>query len=114
MDAGSPGKLCALWRSLPFQKVHFVGQQGLAIAEERDNDAEAYRCFGRRVSNNEEREDLAVDVAENTRERHKVDIDRIQDEFDGHENDDNVAARNHPDGADDEQRKTEEQIVTYG
>ncbi len=40
--------------------------------------------------------------------RDEIDIDGVQDEFDGHENNDHVAASDYADGADDEKRKTKE------
>src|SRR5204862_1073512 len=47
---------------LPFQQVHFVGQHGLFISEQRDQDAQADRRLRYRVGNDEDREDLAAHV----------------------------------------------------
>ena len=45
-------------RSSPFEEIHFVGEDGFAVAEERDDDAETDGGLGGRVSNDEEGEDL--------------------------------------------------------
>ena len=43
---------------LPFQNIHFIRQHRLAIAEERDDDAQAHRGFGRRIGDDEDGENL--------------------------------------------------------
>src|ERR1700739_85137 len=98
--------------ALPFKEVHFVGEHGLSIAEESDDDAKAYRGFRGSVRNNEEGEDLSSDIAENTREQHEIDIYGVEDEFDGHEDDDDVPARHNADATDQEQRQAEKQVMS--
>ena len=45
------------------------------------------------------------------RKRHQVDIHRVQNQLDGHQNDDHVAAREHADHADGEQRQAQKKIM---
>src|SRR5580704_315467 len=97
----------------PFQHVHFVGKQRLAIAEERQDDAEPDGRFGGRVGNYEYGEHLTIDRAEHVRKSNQVDVHRVQNQLDGHENDDHVSARQHPDHADGEQREAEPKIMIY-
>src|SRR5271165_252303 len=106
MDANSGEEEFPLWRSLPFEKVHFIGAHGFAIAEEGDDDSEAYCRFGRRVRNDEEGKNLTVNVAEDPGESDEIDVNGVENELDGHENDDDVTACNDADGADHEERKT--------
>jgi hypothetical protein len=92
---------------LPFEEVHFVGFYGFAVAEEGDDDAETDCGFSGRVGDDEEREDLAGYVAVDAREEDEIDVDGVEDQFDGHEHDDDVASRNHADTADEEERETQ-------
>ena len=45
------------------------------------------------------------------RESYQVDIDRVEDQFDGHQNDHNIAASQHADGPDEQQRRAQGQIM---
>src|SRR5580704_5023560 len=98
---------------LPLQQIHFIGQHRRAIAEKRDDDSQTHGRFRRRIGNNENRENLAVDAAPHARKRHQVDIHRVQNELDGHQNDDHVAARQHADHSDDEQRQAQINIMAH-
>src|SRR3984957_13119115 len=97
----------------PFQHVHFVGEQRFAIAEKCQDDSQADGGFSGRVRDNEYCEDLAVDVAEHVRESDQVNVHCVQNQFDGHQNDDDIAAREHADHADGKQRETEPKIMIY-
>src|SRR3569832_2655383 len=69
----------------PLQQVDLVGQDGLFVPEEGDQDAQADRGFRHRVGNDEDCEDLAVDVLPRVRKRDQVDIDGVQDQLDRHQ-----------------------------
>src|SRR5882724_984711 len=86
----------------PFEEVHLVGEDGFAVAEESDDDAEADGSFRGSVGDDEKGEYLPGNVAKVTREGDEVDVDGVEDQLDGHEHDDDVAARDDADGADQE------------
>src|SRR5213078_3193638 len=52
-----------------------------ALAEQHDEDREAYRRFRGSDSQHEEHEDLPVDVAQETRERHEIEVHREQQQL---------------------------------
>ena len=72
---------------------------------------EADGRFGRGDRDDEDREHLADRVLQLARERHQVDVHRVQHQLDRHEDDDDVAADHHADDADDEQRRRQEHVV---
>src|SRR5271165_4489475 len=106
MDANSGGEKFPFWPWLPLEKVHFIRAHGFAIAEEGDYDSEAYGGLGRRVCNDEEGKNLALNIAEDPGESDEINVNGVENELDRHENDDDVTARNDADGADEEERKT--------
>jgi hypothetical protein len=57
-----------------------------------DNNGQADGNFSRRHSESKEHEHLPSDIVKVFREGHKVDIRGIQHQFDGQQNDDDVAA----------------------
>src|SRR6185436_3791775 len=61
----------------------------------------------------DQREDLADDVAEKRRERHQVDVDGEQDQFDRHQDDDDVlAVEKDAENPEREQDRSDRQIVS--
>src|SRR5213075_2505545 len=93
--------------ALPFQKIYFVDRNRLAIAEHcydysesdgglgsGDNDDE-YRKYrpGERIHRKSFCAEHFFVQLEIPRERDQVEIDGVQNQLDGHEDDDNVAAR---------------------
>src|ERR1019366_896162 len=99
--------------SLPFQQIHFVHVHRLLVAEEGDDDAEADCGFGGRIGDDEDGEHLPVHPPQ-PRERHQVQVHGIQDQLNRHQDDDHVAPRQHPDGADDEQRRRNYEVMHGG
>ena len=63
MCARKNGSCDVIGRFSPFQHVHFVRQHRLAIAEKREDDAQAHGGFRRCVRNDENGENLAIDGA---------------------------------------------------
>src|ERR1700720_245605 len=110
MCARKNGRCEVIGRFSPFQHVHFVREDRFAIAEKREDDTEAHSGFGSCVRDDENGENLAIDRPEVARERDKIDVHRVQDQLDGHEDDNHVAAGKHSDYADGEERKAEDEI----
>src|SRR5450432_3905315 len=100
MDAPHPDQLRG---GLPFQQVHFVGEYGLAIAEEGDNDAEADGGFPGGHDDDEKREDLCGDVAKDAGKSDEIDVHGVENKFDGHEYDKDISAGEYAKGTDEEQ-----------
>src|SRR5947209_14288712 len=75
----------------PLQKVYLVNEDRLAVAVERDDEAEADGGFGGGDDDNEDREDLArhgvraPGVAQVAREGYEVQVRGVQNQLDGHE-----------------------------
>src|ERR1700746_2723641 len=90
MCARKNGRCEVIGRFSPFEHVHFVREDRFAIAE---------NC-----------EDLAIDGAEVPRERDEVNVDGVQDQLDGHEDDNYVATGEDADHTDSEKREAEDQI----
>src|ERR1700722_6093490 len=98
----------------PFQHVHFVGEQRFAIAEKRQNDSQADGGFSSCCRDDKNCEYLAVHVAEHVREGDQVNVHRVQNQFDGHQNDDDVSTREHAVHADGDQRESGPKKIIYG
>src|SRR5215468_2296231 len=99
--------------SLPSHQVHFVDVDAFLVPVEREDDAQADGGFCRSNGDHENRKDLADGVLQLARERHQVDVHRVQDQLDRHEDDDDVPAHHHPDDADDEQRHGKQHVMGW-
>src|SRR5579871_937902 len=97
--------------SRPHQ-IHFVDVDRLFVPVERENDPEADGRFRRRDRDHEDGEHLADLVLQLRRERDEVDVDRVQDQLDRHEDDDDVAPHHHAGYADDEERRGQQHVVS--
>src|SRR5437868_6163674 len=95
----------------PLQQVDLISLHRLFVAEQRDEDAQPDRGLGYGVGNNEDREDLAADVVQILRKSDQIDVDRVQDQLDRHQDDHNIAAGQHPNGPDQQERGAQSQIV---
>src|SRR5437763_10053424 len=99
----------------PFQQINLVNEYGLAVAVERDDEAESDGRLGGGDDDDEDRKDLArhgvhvARVAQVAREGYEVQVRRVQYQLDGHEDDDDVAAREHARHADGEQERADDQ-----
>src|SRR5512145_704638 len=83
-----------------------------AVAEIGDQDGEPHGGFGRGDGEHHHGEHLALDVLQEGREGHQVDVDREQNEFDRHEDDDDVlAVHEDAEHADGEESGGDDQIV---
>src|SRR6476469_9704416 len=93
--------------------VDVLNRDGAAVAEIDDEDRQSDRGFGRRDGEDEEREDLADEVAAEGRERHEVDVDGEQDDLDRHQDDDDVLAVDEDaEHAEREQDRADNEVVS--
>src|SRR5450759_798110 len=77
---------------LTLHQIDVFNRDRAAVAEVHHQHRKTDRRFRRRHREHEQREHLTDDVAEEGRKRHQVDIDREQDQFDRHQDDDDVLA----------------------
>src|ERR1035437_1435956 len=96
---------------LPLQQVDFIRLHRFPVAEQRDQDAQPYGRFGHRVNDHEDGENLPVDILQRVRKRDQVDIHRVEDQLDRHQNDHDIAPRQHAHGADEQQGRAQGQIM---
>src|SRR6187401_616563 len=82
------------------------------MPEQRDDDREADGGLGGGDGHHEERDDLAVDVAGETPERHEREVHGVQHDLDREQDGDQVTAQEHTRRADGEQDRRDDQIVT--
>src|SRR3974390_454195 len=84
---------CLIHRSLSaLHQVNVFNGDAAAVAIERDENGKPDRRLGRRNCEDQEGVDLADDVTEMAREGDQVDVDRQQDQFNRHQDDDDVLA----------------------
>src|ERR1700678_1965659 len=79
----------------PSHERQVVGVHGFTIAENRDDDAQADRCLGRRDRHHKEHDHLAVHRAEPAAYRDEGEINGVEHKLDRHEHHQNVAADDH-------------------
>src|ERR1035441_133963 len=72
---------------LPLQQIDFIRLHSFLIAEQGDEDAKADGGFGHCVGNHKNCEHLSGGMLPHVGEGDQVDIDGVEDEFDGHQND---------------------------
>src|ERR1700749_968060 len=95
MMAPSSGRKQIAWvitRALALHQIDVFNRDRAAVAEIDHQDGKTDRRFRGRNRQHEQREHLADDVAEESRERHQVDVDRQQDQLDRHQDHDDVLA----------------------
>src|SRR5215510_1033536 len=92
--APSSGRKTIAWTiaGLTLHQIDILNRDRTTVAEIDHQDGEADRSFGGRDSQDQEREDLTDDIAEEGRERHQVDVDGEQDQLDRHQDHDDVLA----------------------
>src|SRR5687767_11422358 len=97
----------------PLQQIDFVYPDGFFIAIECDDNAQTDRRFGSGHDDYKNGEDLARDrvhaarFLEVTRKGDKVEIGGVENQLDRHEDDDDVAPRQHSRHADDEKQRSD-------
>src|SRR5882757_8430343 len=99
---------------LVLEQVRVVHRGGPTGAEDGHDDGQADHHFGGRDHHHEERHDLAVQPAVDPGEGDQGEVHRVQHQLDAHEHHDGVAAHQHPDRADGEQQRGQEQVISRG
>ena len=79
--------------------------RGFRDCEHQDDDRQRHCRLGGGHGDDEDHEDLAGERLQIVRKCDQVDVRCVQHELDGHQNDEYVAARQHADHADGEQRR---------
>src|SRR5215471_1959864 len=97
---------------LVLQQVRVVHRRGPAGTEDRHQDRQPDDHFRGGDHHHEERGHLAVHLAVHARETDERQVDRVQHELDAHEDDQRVAADEHPDRADHEEDHGERHVVS--
>src|SRR3954454_12935943 len=93
MNAARSGRKIAAISMIAASALHHIDvvhRDGAAVAEVDDQNGETDRSLGGGDGQDEHREHLTDKVIEEYRERHQIDIDRQQDQLDGHQDDDNI------------------------
>src|SRR6202050_25489 len=94
MTAPSSGRktMASYMPPLAFHQIDVFNRNRATVAEIGDENRKSDRSLRCRHREHDQRIDLADDVAEETRERHQVEVDGEQDELDRHQDDDDVLA----------------------
>src|ERR1700722_4812086 len=83
-------KTISWYKVSALQRIDVLNRDRAAIAVVSHQDRKADRRLRRRHRQDEERKDLPREIARISREGDEVDVDGQQDEFDRHQDDDNV------------------------
>src|SRR5947207_3266825 len=108
---GRPRTASAVSVTSAFEQVQVVGVHGPPHPEDRDDDGQSHADFGHRDRDDEQREDQPGQVGLEARERHEVDVDRVQHQLDAEQDADGIPPRQHteePDGEDERGVQQEE------
>src|SRR3970040_365227 len=100
--------------SLAFEQMHFIDIDRLGIAKDGDDDRESHRHLRRRHRHYEKDEDLPVGGMEEACEGAETEIDCVEHQLDGHEDDQGVAPRRDADDPDGEEEGAQEEICPQG
>src|SRR6201996_1160071 len=100
--------------SLVLHEVDLIDVQGLACAEERDDDRETDGSLCRGDDHNEEDEDLPLDAMPHVGEGDEGQIDGIEHQLNGHEDRDDIALDEKGADADREEHRGEDEIPCDG
>src|SRR5215469_11526886 len=101
-------------RSLEFQQVDLVHVERLARTEDGDDDGEAYGGFGGSDDHHKKDEDLSGDLVPHMREGDEGEVDRVEHQFDRHEDGDDIALDEKTGDADGKEHGGEDQIPGNG
>src|SRR3990172_760979 len=89
--------------SLAFEQMHFIDIDRLGVAKDGDDDRESHRHLRRCYRHHEKNEDLPVEGMEKAGEGDETEIDCVEHQLDGHEDDQGVAPRRDADDPDGEE-----------
>src|ERR1043165_2764508 len=92
----------------PLQQINLINPNGFLVTVKRDHDAQSNRRFSRSHNDHKHREYLTrkrvrtSGLRQITGERNKIQIRGVENQLDRHEDDDDVASRQHARHSDDE------------
>src|SRR4029453_18348982 len=109
---GSATLVCAM--TLPPHERQPVHRRTAAEPEDGHNDGEADGDLGRRHTQDEEDEGLAVDGPVALAESHEGQVGGVEHDLDGHEDDERIAPDEHPEGPYYEQHRRHPDVVRGG
>src|ERR1700722_19184522 len=95
----------------PAEKIEFVGVDGLAVAEHRDDNRESNGGLGGGDRHYEDDDDLTIHRTHATAERDERKVDRVEHQFDREEHDDHVAANEYAGNANREEDRAQRHVV---
>src|SRR6478752_2826843 len=113
--APSSGRKTIAWYicALALHQIDVFNRDRAAVAEIHHQYRQTDRRFRRGHREHQQREHLADDVAEESRERHQIDVHRKQNQFDRHQDDDDVlAVEEDAEDPEREQDRTDREIVS--
>src|SRR3970040_2705461 len=94
--------------SLAFEQMHFIDIDRLGVAKDGDDDRESHRHLRRRHRHYEKDEDLSVEGMEKAGEGDETEIAWVENQLDGHDDDQGVAPRRDADDPDGERDGAQE------
>src|SRR2546426_8379292 len=95
----------------PLHQVHFVHVDRLPVPEKGDDDGQPHSHLGSGDGDVEHAPDLPCQVLPFAGEGDEIDVGCIQDQFDGHQDDDHVAADQDPHNSDGQKHQAENHEV---
>ena len=98
--------------ALPFHQVDFVGVHRFLVAEQGNDDTQSDGCLRRRIHDHKNSENLSVYGEKLFGESHQVDVHGVQNEFDGHQDDHDVSAREHSDGSNGKKSRAQKKVMS--
>src|SRR6266566_2235720 len=97
--------------ALEFEQVDAFHVQRLPVARNQDDNSQPHGRFRRRHHNHKQHKNLPIDFSQRLAERHERQIDRVQHQFDGHENRDDVALENKRKHTQSEQDRAQDHVI---
>src|SRR6266571_3944646 len=88
----------------PLQQIYVVYIHRLAVAEKRNQDSQSHGGFRGGVGGHKDGKYLPLQPI-NSRERHQVQVHRVQDQLNGHQHNHYIASRQHSNRPNHEQRR---------
>lgn len=97
--------------SLPFKIFQCVDIGGANVPVNHHQNGQTNSHFGGGDDHDEENEDLSVLIPVETRERSQQHIHRVEHQFDRHEDDDEIASKQHAHHTNRKQNCTQEEVM---
>jgi hypothetical protein len=95
----------------PFHQIDVVYVDSASQSERGNSDGKAHSNFSRSYNHNEQNEYLSLDRTQVAGEGYKRQVDGVQHQFQGHENDDQIPPKHHSDDSQREEDRGQKQIM---